>query len=422
MPVTETHKTLTIQSKTAHVVSNGCPENRLDVARAENYLKENGFTIVDNMEKAELILFNACGRDSKTESHSIAIIKDIKDKIREDQHLVVWGCLPKIDLAGLSKEYQGIVSPGSELVELRQMLELKQPIDSYFANHQGPACPVTKHSGSSYLRYEGSKATVFLKKAVLSWDNYLNRRFNLAPSEDPTIFYIKISTGCRNACAYCAIRLSRGLTKSKQKEDVLKEFKLGLKKNYKKFSLMGTDLGSYGSDFGINLVDLLQEMTAVEGDYKIYIRNCHPRDANKMLEGLCEVLKTGKIRYIELAAESGSNKILEKMNRKYTIEEFNKVVNSMRTAYPPLIIRTQLISGYPTETEEDFQASVRLLDDTVFDYVEVYDFSARPGTVAEKLEPKVPDTIKKERFIRLYRKAVLNRTSRKLKNIILNRM
>jgi tRNA A37 methylthiotransferase MiaB len=200
------------------------------------------------------------------------------------------------------------------------------------------------------------------------------------------------------------------------------EFQLGLQKGYKKFSLMGTDVGSYGLDINKNLTDLLEEFTALPGDYKIYLRNLHPFHMKNNIAKFTSLLETGKIRYAEMAAESGSNHVLKLMNRQYTIEEYKSLVQAMREAYPQLILRTQLIAGFPAETDADFQETMHLLDDIVFDYVEVYEFSSRPGTSAEKIEPKIPADVKRSRFLKLYRKAVFNRTPRKIKNIFFNRM
>ena len=405
-----------------YIVCNGCPENRMDVARAEKYMVDNGWTAVRNVPDADLVLFNACGRSMKTETHSLGIIKEIQRNLRKDQRLIVWGCLPKIDVEGLLKEYNGLISFGSDLPELQKMFGIQQPIDYTFANCLGAIWPVSKATAPDYVRYEGAKISQLLKKPVLRWDDYLNSRFNLVRPKDPSIWYIKISTGCRSNCAYCAVRKSRGVTKSKPVESIINEFQIGLKKGFKKFSLMGTDVGSYGMDFNQNLVDLLEKMISIPGDYEIYLRNVHPLHLKSMIDRFTTILKSGKIRYAEAAAESGSNSILKMMNRNYTIEEYKQLIEKMRQAYPSLILRTQLIAGFPTETEEDFQATMRLLDDIAFDYVEVYEFSARPGTIAEKLEPKVPDNIKRQRFLTLYRKAVFNRTGRKTKNILLNRM
>jgi MiaB/RimO family radical SAM methylthiotransferase len=405
-----------------YIVCNGCPENRMDVARAQRYFERNGWGLSTNVSDADLILFNACGRSSKTETHSLGVIKEIESTLRQDQKLVVWGCLPKIDLEGLTKHYHGPISFGSDLTELNELLQFEQPINKTFANNLGPLWPMNKNNAPEYLRYEGSKVSQIVKKPILAWDDYINSRFNLVRPKDSSIFYIKISTGCRSNCAYCAVRKSRGLTKSKPIDAIMDEFHLGLKMGFQKFSIMGTDVGSYGMDLNFNLTNLLEKMVETKGNYGIFLRNVHPYHLKKMIDRFSSVLESKKIQYTEMAAESGSNSVLKMMNRNYTIEEYKQLAKTMRQAYPQLILRTQLIAGFPTETEEDFLESMRLIDDVPFDYVEVYEFSARPGTAAEKLEPKVPDRIKRQRFLRLYRKAVFNRIPRKMKNVVLNRM
>jgi MiaB/RimO family radical SAM methylthiotransferase len=357
----------------------------------------------------------------KTSSNSLKVIKQIQSQKRENQQLIVWGCLPKIDHEILKKEHGFVVSAGSELPELPQMINTSGSVNQTTANSLGNLAPLNKNNAQEFARYSGSFVNQICKRLVMRWDGYLDSRFNLVQDKDPSVFYIKISSGCRSNCAYCGIQKSRGLTKSKPVEKVGEELQQGLQKGFKNFSLMGTDLGSYGLDFGGNLVDLLKALTSQEGAFRISLRNVNPYHLKNMLDGFISVLESNKIRYVEVAAESGSNRILQLMNRNYTIEEYKMLISAIRKACPQLIIRTQLIAGFPTETEQEFQESMRLLDDVVFDYVEVYEFSTRPGTIAEKIEPKVPDGIKRQRFLRLYKKAILNRTSRKIKNILLNK-
>jgi tRNA A37 methylthiotransferase MiaB len=405
-----------------YVVGNGCPESRIDVARAEKYLAENGYEVKADMTDADLVLFKACGLTNKLQSNSIGIIKEIQSKLKRNQRFIVWGCLPKIDPEGLEKEYTGLVSAGSELPELHKMLNLAKPFSESSANELGRVWPLNEKNATEYVRYQGSKFSQVVKKPALRWDRYISSHFNLVRNKAPTVFYIKISSGCHNNCTFCAVRIARGLTKSKPMSEVVAEFKLGLQKGYKNFSLMGTSPGSYGVDLGYNFIDLLKALTTIDGDYNIFIRNFHPMHMLTMLDGFLEVLGGKKIKYVELAAQSGNNRILKLMNRNYTIEEYKHLIVEIRKAYPALIIRSQLMVGFPTETEADFQDTLKLLDDLVFDYVEVYEFSDRPGTVAAKLEPKVPDNVKRQRFLKLYKKAVLNRTPRKIKNILLKRM
>lgn len=388
-----------------YVVCNGCPENRIDVARAENYLTTNGWHIAKDWHDADLILFNACGRSMETTHHSLRIIKELQTQKRPNQQLIVWGCLPKIDPAALYKEYHGTVCAGEDLTELPDLMTLQTSIDQVTGNSLGPVWPITRETAQEYARYSGSRVSMLYKRLAIFWEEYTSAHFNMVDEKDHSIFYIKVSTGCRSKCAYCAIRKSRGLTKSKPIAQIAAEFKNGIAQGYQTISLMGTDLGSYGVDIGVDLADLLTELVKQEGNYTINLRNVHPYHLTRIIDKFVPVLKTNKIRYMEIAAESGSNRILKLMNRNYTIEEYSQLLRTIRQACPKILIRTQIIAGFPTETEEEFQETIKLLDDIVFDFVEVYEFSARPGTIAENLQPQVPDVVKRQRFVQTIQKS-----------------
>jgi tRNA-2-methylthio-N6-dimethylallyladenosine synthase len=198
----------------------------------------------------------------------------------------------------------------------------------------------------------------------------------------------------------------------------MSEFREGLQKGFRHFGLLGTEVGAYGHDLGYSLTDLLGEMTAQEERVKIGLRNINPYHLKNMLNELVPLLESKRIWYMECPAESGSNRILKLMNRNYSVEEYKDWIKTVRKAYPNIIIRTQLMVGFPTETEEDFKETLHLLDDVVLDFAEVYKYSKRPKTVAARMEPQVPDQIKKQRFFRAYRKAVLNRTPRKINHLL----
>jgi len=399
------------------VIGNGCPENRIDAARLETFIENNGLELTNDWKDADVILFNACGRTGETQINSLKIIQEINSKRRSDQKLVVWGCLPKIDSESIKGVHDGVISQGSELVEFPSMINLQGTANEATANYLGQLWPLNKNNAPRHIRYEGSVLTRFTRGVALRWDSVFETRFNLIRDHN---FYIKVSTGCQGACTYCAIKISRGLTKSKRVENVLAEFEKGLQMGYYNFSLMGTDLGSYGVDIGCTLVDLLREITNQPGNYMINLRNVNPFFLKNHLNDTLPILRSKKIRYMEVPAESGSNRILKLMNRRYSIEDFKEIIGNLRAAYPKIIIRTQLMVAFPTETEEDFQRTLKLLDDVYFDYIDVYKFSSRPNTTADKMEPKVPEAVAKQRFLKLFKKAVMKGSMRRLKKIVLN--
>ena len=347
------------------------------------------------------------------------IVKKIQEDKKDSAKFIVWGCLPKVEPETLSEKYKAPTFDEKGLSSLQRIIDHDRPIKDIDANyivHMHPDCgPFGKNA---LIRSETSLFTRIVGYPAIKWACFLESRISLYRPNDPSIYYIKVSTGCFGTCAYCSIRFSRGTVKSKSIEQVMSEFKEGLKKGYSNFSLIGTDLGAYGRDIGYTLVDLLREMTKEKGDFKIGLRNVNPYWLKKMLPDLIPIIETKRIWYMGIAAESGSNRVLKLMKRRYTIEEFKECIIRIRKAYPNIVIRSQLMVGFPTETKQDYVDSLRLLKDLIFDYVEVYKYSKRSGTVAANMEGQVPEKILNKRFVSMNTKALLNRTPRKIKRAI----
>lgn len=402
------------------VISNGCLENTFDSAQLQKHFSENGWLISEDYKDADLILLDTCGHTREAVDISLNMIREIKEKKKESSRFIVCGCLPKIEPEVLMKELEGPTSGEPELAVLDQMAidRYAQSLEKATTNSILLHLPINKKLGKSdATRRGGSLATLLLRGVAVRWTDYLSSRINLQRGNDPSFFYLKISSGCLGSCAYCAIPQSRGPIRSKPIEKVVQELSEGLPKNFRYLSLIGTDIGPYGEDLGYTLADLLKEIMKLGGNFKIGLRNVNPRYLKTMLKEFVPLLESRRIWYMECAAESGSNRILGLMNRKYTIEEFKDCIHAVRTAYPGIMIRTQLMVGFPTETEEDFRETMRLLDDVVFDFVEVYKYSERPRTLAADME-QVPEQIKQQRLVTLYRKALLNRMPRKVRNLI----
>lgn len=246
-----------------------------------------------------------------------------------------------------------------------------------------------------------------IEKLTESYRNRLDQAINVF---GPNSFCIKVSTGCPNKCAFCAVKISRGKLRSKPIDRVIEEFEEGLARGYKEFALLGTDVGAYGRDHGNTLVDLLRELIKIEGDYTIRLRNIQPKFLIEMMPELIEILQSGKISYISSAAESGNNRILKLMRRGYTIEDYKEAILTLKSRFLELQIRTQIMVGFPGETEQEFQDSLRLLDEIKFDFVEVYPFQARPNTEAAAMEDQVPAKVIRRRYHKAYMKSLFNLT------------
>ncbi len=394
--------------KKACVLTNGCPENQLDSARIRSYLEKNGWKIADRVKDAHLILFNACGLTESSEFNSIHFIHTIKRQINGNQRLIVWGCLPKIHPEVLFQTHQELSFGEREIDTLDKIIKAITPIRDITINEICP--PIYRES----LRHRLRKIDRLpIKLGKLPYMKLASRDY-LYRCADPSIFYIKIATGCLGNCSYCAVKKSRGTITSKPVDAVLNEFKTGLSRGFKEFSLLGTDLGPYGRDLGYTLADLITEMVDEQGAFKIGLRNIHPLFLKQMIDELVPAFATGKIWFTGVPVESGSDRILKLMRRGYSVSDFKESVQRLKKAHPDLFVQTQIMVNFPTETEGDFAQSMRLFDDSHFDYAEIYSFSPRPNTAAATMEGKIPSAVAYFRDFRMVTKALSHALSNRL--------
>jgi len=396
-------------TKNACVLCNGCPESAIDSARVETFLKINGWNTVRDIKEADLILFRACGLTQEATEQSIQIVKTIYSEKKRTARVIVWGCLPKIDPDALRTVYRGVTFGENETSMLNEILEAKTPVEEVTANR------VIKVFASNRSGLRGGLARARVKLQIPTLDTLSLAQ---STSQSQSIFHIKVSTGCLGNCGYCATRMSRGTLKSKSIETVLAEFRHGLNKGYRYFGLLGTDVGAYGRDLGYTLVDLLAEMRKERGNYKIGLRNVNPFYLNEMFEELRPFFSGRKVWFLLSSVESGSDRILELMGRKYKIEEFKRCIKAINEEFSDIFLRTQLMVGFPTETEEEFEKSVDLLDCLRFDWVEVYKFSPRLGTIAAKMADQIPEKTKEDRCRRLQLKALMQHPRKKIKYLL----
>jgi len=419
--------------KKACVLTNGCPENQLDCARVKTYFEENGWQIVDTVKDANIILFNACGLTESSELNSIHSIHNIKKQIKDNQRLIVWGCLPKIDPEMLFQTHQELSFGEREIDKLDEIIKAAKSINEITANEifqplyresiwhrlsKIDRLPI-KFVALLYLRLTSSN---YLYSRMAHYGPYdgpsplihLDTTGKEGTGDDSSIFYIKIATGCLGNCSYCAVKKSRGDIKSKPIEEVMDEFKAGLSLGFKEFSLLGTDLGPYGRDLGYNLADLITKMVKERGDFKIGLRNIHPLFLKQMIDDLVPAFATGKIWFTGVPVESGSDRILKLMKRGYSVGDFKEGIQRLKRAHHDLFISTQIMVNFPTETENDFAKSMNLFEESNFDYAEIYSFSPRPGTSAADMEGRVPGRVAYFRELRMVTKALSHAISDRL--------
>ena len=375
--------------KKACVLTFGCPESRIDSARVQVFLQKNSYAITREVNEADLILFRTCGLTKDSEGNSLEAIRKIKITKKKDAMFIAWGCLSRINPSALRREYTGFTFGEADETILNEIAEAKKPIEKIDANYLLP----------TFKRGTGFRKIIHFPTYARTRTERLSICYEEKRYGSP--FFIKVSTGCLGGCTFCVVKKSRGTIRSKSIDNVLTEFRRGLAGGYKDFRLLATDLGAYGVDKGYRLVDLLNRMTEEEGDYFISLRNVNPCWLIEMYKEIEPILSSGKIRFLSSGFESGSNRILRLMGRRYTIEEYRRCIQDLNRKHPNILLSTQVIVGFPTEQKQDFQQSEKILKELLFDEVEVYKYSPRHGTRAAKMNDQVPEYIKEYRFLRL---------------------
>lgn len=209
--------------------------------------------------------------------------------------------------------------------------------------------------------------------------------------------------GCNNFCTYCIVPYVRGREKSRKPENILNEIREIVKENkYKKITLLGQNVNSYGNDIegNINFAQLLREICLIDGDFKVSFMTSHPKDLTD--EVIDVIASHDKIeKYIHLPAQSGNNRILHLMNRRYTREKYLNIIEKIREKIPNCRITSDFIVGFPTETDEEFEDTYSLVKKVRFDSIFAFMYSPREGTVASKMDGQIEDKIKHERVNKL---------------------
>ena len=342
-----------MKKKKVFINSNGCIPNQLEGKKIFKLVKSLGFQITNSYEKADLIIFNSCGFSVDKMEESCRTLETYAQEKNASAQLILTGCLDNICHDMLEKLKNTVI--------YKSIFELNE--------------------------FFGSE--IILDNLDVSGCVENNR----LQTGRPDIFHVITSTGCLGSCSYCVIKRARGQIRSKSEEEILKEMKNGIKKKFNKFILWGDDIGAYGDDISTNIVSLLQKICKEfrDNNVRIYIHRINPQWLIKYKAGLFKVLASGLIKLFYSPIQSGSNKILELMNRNYSKEDIISIFSSIKKEYPEICLKTDMMIGFPSEQNEDFHDSLDLLRMNIFDDLEVFKFRAFKNTPAYRLKEKIDD-------------------------------
>ncbi|SNX55431.1 tRNA (N6-isopentenyl adenosine(37)-C2)-methylthiotransferase MiaB [Thermoanaerobacterium sp. RBIITD] len=359
-----------------YIETYGCQMNVHDSEKLAGMLSDMGYINTDNIEDADVILFNTCCVREHAEIRVFGRVSQLKElKLRR----------PNITL--------GICGCMMQEKEIVEKIKKNYPyVDIVFGTHNLFKFP------ELLLESLNSDTTI-----IDIWDDNKNIVEDIPIQRAEGLkAWVNIIYGCNNFCTYCIVPYVRGREKSRKPEDILDEVKSLAKEGFKEITLLGQNVNSYGNDLSekVDFADLLYMLNDVDGIKRIRFMTSHPKDisdkliyAMKDLDKVCE--------HLHLPVQSGSNRILKKMNRKYTKERYLEIVDKLRENVPECAITTDIIVGFPGETEEDFEETLDLVKRVRYDAAYTFIYSKRTGTPAAKMENQVEENVKHERLERL---------------------
>lgn len=372
------------RDKNFHLINDKvCTRLKLHGEDVRNLLLNNKWKESD-IGYADYILINTCAFLKRVEDKAFRRIISIAKKKKTDQRVVVFGCLPYINYERLKNNF------GGEIITTRDTSEFvkKFNIEDY----------------DSKVGYEIERK--------LNWISRLNKTLNMLFFKDPYFYYIydkrkvfhlKISEGCLGNCAFCAEKQARGSLKSKMVADVIKEFRIGLSKGYKIFSLNADDTGVFGWDNDENVVMLLKRMLSISDDFQLAITEFNPRGLLRYKEELIKILKSPQIVLITVPIQSGSNKIIKSMRRPYKVKDVINTLDIIKKSNKDIKINTHLIVGFPGETMNDFSKSIEIVKNPSFNKVKIFEYSDRKSTDSYYFRNKLSSIEIKNRYKRIRR-------------------
>lgn len=373
-----------MEKKFYHIVTYGCQMNVHESEKLAAICEKMGYIETDQRENADLIVFNTCAIREGAEDRVFGNVGALKKLKKQKPSLIIalCGCMtqkettanyilrtfPFVDIVIGTfnlpnfEHYVNAVKVGRELEKMKkQKRKNSRQLEIFAEGDIDESVPYKRSSGEN------------------AWVN--------------------IMQGCNNFCTYCIVPYVKGREKSRTEENILKEIKQVLAEGkYKKITLLGQNVNSYGKDLPkpVSFAKLLKDICALDGDFKVTFMTSHPKD---LTDELIDVIATEEkvMKEIHLPAQSGNNRVLKLMNRCYTREKYLDIIHKIREKIPNARITSDFIVGFPTETEEEFQDTMSLVEEVKFDGIFAFIYSPREGTVASKMDGQIPFEIKQRR-------------------------
>lgn len=337
----------------------GCKVNIYESEYVTNLMQEKGYKMVETTDKADIYIINTCSVTNEADKKDRKLIHTIR-KNHKESILLVMGCYSQL---------KPIEIDGDIVIGNKYKSEVVSLIETYLSNHQ----KIIKVDDITKTNFE---------------DMYINRFLT------HTRAFVKIQDGCNAYCAYCTIPYARGGIRSKDFDKVVDEITNLVKNGYREIVLTGIHTGRYGIDKHTNLESLLKELVKIPGIFRIRLSSI---EINEITDGIIDLISKNNImaKHLHIPLQSGSNDILTSMNRRYTVDFFLKRVSEIRKKIPDISLTTDLIVGFPGESEENFRETMDTLNKIKFTKIHTFPYSKRSGTKAADMPNQIDGIIKK---------------------------
>jgi len=373
----------------AYVETYGCQQNEADSERIRGLLIESGYAITDAAEGADAVVMNTCAIREHAEQRVFGNLGALTHTKRRHpgQKIFLCGCMA-----------------GQEHV-VERIKKSYSHVDGVFSTHHLWQFPEILN-----------RVLTTGKRTYFTQDEPGSIAEGLPQQRDSGLkAWVSIMYGCNNFCTYCIVPYVRGRERSRKSTDILRECRQLIESGVKDITLLGQNVNSYGKDLeeGIDFADLLASISAIPGDFRIRFMTSHPRDASKKL--FDTMAASSKIaKQLHLPFQSGSSRVLKAMNRHYDREKYLEAVRYAKSVMPELVLTSDVIVGFPGETDEEFEETISLIQEVRYDSLFTFIFSPRAGTPAATMDDPTPKSEKNRRFDRLC--AVQNEISEQIHN------